>query len=205
MTLCLMLASTSSSANDPAEATMPAGGHEHHHHLMAEATVKRTTAQYRLPDITVVRADGTRVNFAQEINDGQPVLLNFIFTTCTTICPVMSQTFAEVQKRLGPDAARIKMVSVSIDPEQDTPARLTEFASRYQAGRQWNFYTGDTQTSIAIERAFDLYRGYAVYDKMNHLPVTYFRGAPGQSWVRLDGFASPDALVGEVRAQIAQR
>jgi protein SCO1/2 len=113
----------------------------------------------------------------------------------------MSQTFAEVQKRLGPDAAKLKMISVSIDPEQDTPTRLADYAKRYQAGAQWSFYTGTIEASILVQRAFDVYRG----GKMNHSAVTLYRTAPGQPWVRLDGFATPDAVLGEVRTPIAQK
>jgi protein SCO1/2 len=180
----------------------PADPHAHHHQMMqAPPPVARTAVNYRVPDTTLVRSDGVRVNFAHELDDGRPVLLDFIYTTCTTICPVMSQTFAEVQKRLGPDAAKVKMVSVSIDPEQDTPARLTEYSKRYRAGAQWSFYTGSVESSVAVQRAFDVYRG----DKMNHSPVTLFRAAPGRPWVRLDGFATPDAVLGEVRTEIAQK
>lgn len=193
----LLLGSTGVSAEEAA--TDP---HAHHHHMMqAPPPVTRSTANYNAPDITLVRSDGARVQFSHELDDGRPVLLDFIYTTCTTICPVMTQTFAEVQKRLGRDAAKVKMVSVSIDPEEDTPARLTEYAKRYQAGAQWTFYTGSAEASIAVQRAFDAYRG----DKMNHAPVTFFRGAPGQPWIRLDGFATPDAVVGEVRTQVAQK
>jgi protein SCO1/2 len=180
----------------------PVDPHAHHHQMMqAPPPVARSTVNYQIPDITLVRSDGARVNFAHELEDGRPVLLDFIYTTCTTICPVLSQTFAEVQKRLGNDAAKVKMVSVSIDPEEDTPARLSEYARRFGAGAQWSFYTGSVQSSVAVQRAFDVYRG----DKMNHSPVTLFRAAPGQAWVRLDGFATPDALLGEVRTQVAQK
>jgi protein SCO1 len=180
----------------------PADEHAHHHHMMGMApAVTRTTANYAMPDVTLMRSDGTRVKLAQELNDGQPVLLDFIYTSCTTICPVMTQTFAEVQKRLGKDAAKVKMVSVSVDPEQDTPSRLTEYAKKYGAGAQWSFYTGSVEASIAVQRSFDVYRG----DKMNHSPVTFFRAAPGQPWVRLEGFATPDAVLGEVRTQVAQK
>ena len=176
--------------------------HAHHHHMMqAPPPTTRSTVNYKVPDIALVRSDGARVQFSHELDDGRPVLLNFIYTTCTTICPVMTQTFAEVQKRLGRDAAKVKMVSVSIDPEEDTPARLTEYAKRYQAGAQWTFYTGSAEASLTVQRAFDAYRG----DKMNHAPVTFFRSAPGQPWIRLDGFATPDAVLGEVRTQVAQK
>ncbi len=177
--------------------------HAHHHHMaMAPPQVTRSIANYFVPDtITLVRSDGARVSFARALNDGSPVLLDFIYTTCTTICPVLSQTFAEVQKRLGADAAKVKMLSVSTDPEQDTPARLTEYAKRYRAGAEWTFYTGTVEASIAAQRAFDVYRG----DKMNHTPLTFFRRAPGQPWVRLDGFATPDAVMDEVGAKVEQR
>jgi len=169
--------------------------------MEAPPPVTRSTANYTVPDVTLVRADGAQVNFAHELDDGRPVLLDFIYTTCTTICPVLSQTFAEVQKHLGANAAKVKMVSVSIDPEEDTPARLTEYAKRYHAGAQWSFYTGSLQASQLVQRTFDVYRG----DKMNHTPVTLFRAAPGQPWVRLDGFATPDMVLGEVHTQIAQK
>jgi len=61
------------------------------------------------------------------------VLLNFIFTTCSSICPLMSRTLEEFQRKLGSEAARVHLMSISIDPEQDTPARLT--GSPANAGR----------------------------------------------------------------------
>lgn len=174
---------------------------QHHHMIEAPPPVVRSIANYPVPDVALVRADGTRVRLAPELDDGRPVLLDFIYTTCTTICPVLSQTFAEVQKRLGADAGKVKMVSISIDPEEDTPARLTDYSKRLHAGAQWQFYTGTVQASLAAQRAFDAYRG----DKMSHTPVTFFRSAPGQPWVRLDGFATPDALVNELRPTVAQK
>jgi protein SCO1/2 len=169
--------------------------------MEAPPPVIRSTANYPVPDVTLVRADGVRVKLAQELDDSRPVLLDFIYTTCTTICPVLSQTFTEVQKRLGSDASKVKMISISIDPEEDTPARLSDYAKRFRAGAQWQFYTGTIEASIATQRAFDAYRG----DKMSHSPVTFFRGAAGQPWVRLDGFATPDALVSELRPMVAQK
>jgi protein SCO1/2 len=83
------------------------------------------------------------------------------------------------------------MVSVSIDPEQDTPASLKKYAKKYKAKSQWNFYTGTVAASIEAQKAFGAYRG----DKMNHVPATYLRVASGQPWLRIDGFASPDELL----------
>jgi protein SCO1/2 len=177
--------------------------HAHHMHPMPpKAAWIKSSVSYKIPELTLVRADGAKVSLPRELDaDGKPVILNFIYTTCTAICPVMTQTFAEIQNRLGDDKAKVRMISVSIDPEQDTPPRLREYARKYSAGPQWRFYTGTVEASIATQKAFDAYRG----DKMNHLPVTFLRAAPGKPWVRLEGFAPPDEVMKEIRQLVASR
>jgi len=170
--------------------------HGDHHHNMATAEFKRSVVEYVLPEVMLMRTNRSRASFAQEINDGRPVVLNFIYTTCTAVCPMVSQTFAAFQDKLGPEAAGVHMVSISIDPEQDTPERLAAYQKRYQAGAQWNFYTGTLEDSIKIQKAFDTYFG----DKMNHRPIFFLRAAPGQPWVRLEAFTTPDDLFAEYRA-----
>jgi protein SCO1/2 len=93
------------------------------------------------------------------------------------------------------------MVSISIDPEQDTPARLREFAARYKAGPNWDFYTGTAAASISVQKAFNAYRG----DKMNHEPLTLLRKAPDQPWMRVEGLAAPEELVTWVRSLMAAK
>lgn len=161
----------------------------------AERDWMRSEQEVDLPEVRLVRADGAEVDLRGEIDDGRPVLLNFVFTSCTAICPVLSLTFARVQAALGPEKDRVHMVSVSIDPEHDRPARLLEYAKRYGAGPQWSFYTGTPEASVEVQKAFEVYRG----DKMNHPPVTFLRAAPGQPWVRLNGFARADEVVAEYR------
>jgi cytochrome oxidase Cu insertion factor (SCO1/SenC/PrrC family) len=99
----------------------------------AAAVVSRSTVAYATPGVTLVRADGKRVSLPGELDDGRPVLLNFIFTTCSSICPLTSRTLEEFQRKLGPEAVRVHLMSISIDPEQDTPARLTAPSSKVRA------------------------------------------------------------------------
>jgi protein SCO1/2 len=161
----------------------------------------RSTASYKIPSVRLVREDGTTVSLPEEIDDGKPVVLTFIFTSCATICPVMSALFSQLQDRLGTDRSKVHMASISIDPERDRPERLAEYAKRYHAGPQWHYYTGTVQASLAVQRAFDTYRG----DKMNHSPVTFVRSRPGSPWLRIDGYATPDELAAEVRPLMAAR
>lgn len=169
--------------------------HEHHHHAEAAPGYARQVANYTLPSVSLTRTDGVTAKFPQELDDGRPVMVDFIYTSCTAICPILSHSFSEFQRRLGAEREQVHMVSISIDPEEDTPKRLSDYASRFDAGRQWNFYTGSTGASVTLQKAFQVYFG----GKMHHRPVTFLRAAPGEPWVRLDGFTSPEELLAEYR------
>jgi protein SCO1/2 len=171
------------------------------HHAASSSAVTRTTAHYATPNVEVVREDGRHVRLREEIEDGRPVVLAFIYTSCTTICPVTSQTLEQLQARLGAERARVHLASISIDPEQDTPARLQEYARRFHAGPEWQHYTGSRAASDAAQRAFGAYRGA----KMDHQPVILVRAQPAGDWVRFDGFATADQLLAELPLAHAAR
>jgi protein SCO1/2 len=175
----------------------PGAGMDHSQHMamMNKTGYQRSEHRYALPELTLVDQGGEPVPVRSLLEGDEPVMLNFIFTTCTTICPVMSATFAQVQEELGPAREKVRMVSVSIDPEHDTPERLREYAERYKAGPQWRFLTGDLDDSIAVQKAFDVYRG----NKMSHEPTTLLRVSQDGPWVRLDGIASAAQIVAEYR------
>ena len=167
----------------------------------ATQPLRIATSSYQVPAVSLVRQTGETVSLAQEINDGRPVVLNFIFTSCGAICPLMTQTLASFQRLLGSDSARVHIMSISIDPEEDTPARLRAYARDFHAEPGWTFYTGTPEASIAAQKAFNMYRG----DKMSHSAVTLMRAAPGASWTRVDGFATPEQLLREYRGLLAAR
>ena len=185
--LSLLVAAGSAVAHDAAE-----------HHAKVQETM-RSVISYKVPDVKLVRDDGKTVSLPEELNDGRPVVLNFIYTTCSGICPVLSQTFSQLQEKLGGDREKIHLMSISIDPEQDTPARLREYARKFGAAAGWQHYTGTVAASLAVQRAFDVYRG----DKMSHTAVTLLRMAPEKPWVRIDGFATGDDLLNEFHDLVA--
>ncbi|MGB8338315.1 MAG: SCO family protein [Burkholderiales bacterium] len=180
------------------------GGVDHgdmkHGGAMAKSGYERTTADYKVPALKLIGTDGQPQFLPTALDQNKPVMLNFVFTTCGGICPMMSATFSQVQKQLGADSSKLQMVSISIDPEHDTPAVLMDYAKKFSAGPQWQFMTGSAENSIAVQRAFDMYRG----DKMNHTPVTFLRAGEGKPWVRIEGDANAADLVREIR-QLAQK
>ena len=179
---------------DPAHHAMDGMGADAHAHHANVPALSRTEVRYQIPEVPLVRDDGRRVDLRSEIEDGRPVVVAFIYTSCSAVCPLTTQTLSALQSRLGAARDHVHLLSISIDPEQDTPARLREYARRFSAGPAWNYYTGSLAASQAAQRAFDVYRG----DKMSHSPVTLVRAAPGEAWVRLDGFATADQLYAEL-------
>jgi protein SCO1/2 len=198
---CFVAALLVGGLSSPADAQQqqPPPAHEGHVHKQPppQATTRerftRTTEVYVPPDVTLMDASGAEVRLASALGHEGPILLQFIFTTCPTICPVMSATFSAAQEKFGPDLDRVRMISITIDPEQDTPARLGEYARKFKARRQWLFLTGKMESVIAVQKAFDAYRG----NKMRHEPLTFLRAGPGQPWVRLDGLLSAAQLFDE--------
>lgn len=170
-------------------------GHEHHAEMMKTQGYLRTEVAYQVPDVMLTNQDGGRVSLRTLLAGPRPVMLNYIYTSCTTICPVLSASFAQTQKALGKEARDVRMVSISIDPEHDTPARLRDYAQRFEAGEGWELLTGSLADIVAVQKAFDAYRG----NKASHIPLTLIRAGAGDRWIRLQGFASAGELVQEYR------
>ena len=174
--------------------------HAHHRHTMESSSYSRSVHDYPLPDVEVVTMAGETTRLLDEVNPGKPVMVNFVFTTCTTICPIMIATFAQVQSELGDESDEVRMISFSIDPEYDTPERLRKYAALFNAGPQWQFLTGSLANSVAIQKAFDVYRG----NKMNHEPTYLMKAADSDTWVRIDGLAKAAEIVAEYHRLVGQ-
>lgn len=166
---------------------------------VSDRTYRRHLGEYRLPDVPLTRADGTRITSGEALASTGPVMLNFIFTSCSSICPILSATFAQVGTLLEDEVPQLRFVSISIDPEQDTPAVLRRYAQRYGADGRWQFFTGSRDDIIALQRAFDALRG----NKTGHRPLTFLRRDPTGPWLRIEGFPKAEELAGEYRALVA--
>jgi protein SCO1/2 len=171
---------------------------DHDHHQPPRYA--RELASYTAPDVTLLDANGEKRSLRSLLDHDGPVLLQFIFTTCPTICPVMSEIFSAAQEKFGPDVERVRMISITIDPDQDTPARMKEYARQLRARHQWIFLTGAADDILAVQIAFDIYRG----NKMRHEPVTFLRASFDQRWARINGLMSAADLMAEYRRLISK-
>jgi protein SCO1/2 len=159
------------------------------------AKYERSVETFSIPDVVLINQLGERVRLKSLLETDQPVIVDFIYATCTTICPVLSAGFANLQKKLGPDAGEIRLVSITIDPENDTPGAMKVYLDRYQAGPGWDFLTGSRRDVDQVMRAFDAY----FRDKMDHRPLSFIRSPQDGKWVRLNGLMSSGDLMNELQ------
>ena len=161
----------------------------------AEPKYTRSIERYQIPDVTLVNQDGERVRLKALLESDEVVLVDFIYATCTTICPVLSAGFSSLQRKLAPEGKTPRLVSISIDPDHDTPAIMKEYLQRYRAGKGWSFLTG-TRTDIdLVLKALDAY----IPNKMSHYPLVEMRSPADGTWVRLFGLMGTKDLLEEYR------
>ena len=150
--------------------------------------------RYTLPPISLQGADGAIRPLAKVLDDGRPVVLTFMYSSCATVCPITNQTLVQFEQLLGAERPRVNTVSISIDPTYDSVQKLSDYAKR--TGATGSFYTGDPGASEAVQRAFNVWRGG---EKMNHKPVFLLKARSATSWVRIDGLVTPKELLAAYR------
>jgi protein SCO1/2 len=160
-----------------------------------EIKYKRTIENYTMPDVTLINQDGKRVKFKSLINSNKPVVVDFIYGTCTTICPVLSAGYVNLQRKLGPNSGNVHLISISIDPENDTPKVMKEYLKRYRAQPGWDFFTGSRTDIDKVMHAFDAY----IPNKMYHYPLTLIRDPKDGKWVRVFGLTSTSEFMNEYK------
>ncbi|HEY3040346.1 MAG TPA: SCO family protein [Pyrinomonadaceae bacterium] len=145
----------------------------------------------QIPDSKVLDQNGKSLNFYSDLIKGKTVAINFIFTTCTTICPPLTATFRRVQQELGRTGQNVQLISVSVDSSVDTPERLRDFAAKFNAGPGWTFVTGEKAEIDRLLRAL----GVAVANKNDHTPMILIGNDVSGFWTRSYGLSSPATLI----------
>jgi cytochrome oxidase Cu insertion factor (SCO1/SenC/PrrC family) len=155
-----------------------------------EAGDATSLSSSKIPDVTIFDQDGNRLKFYSDLIKGKTVAINFIFTTCTTICPPLTANFRRVQQDLAQVGHPVHLISVSVDPSTDTPERLREFAAKFKAGPGWTFVTGDKADIDSILQEF----GVAIANKNDHTPMILIGNDVKGYWTRTYGLSSPTTL-----------
>jgi len=176
--------------------------HSAHKQMMQQKESNSSHADISLPDAVMVTQDGDQVNLAADIVADRIVVVDFVYTTCTTVCPVLSAIFTQVQHKLGDRLGDdVIMVSISVDPLRDTPARMKSYASNLGAGDGWVWLTGQKQTVTKVLEEFGAYTpNFEDHPSM----ILVGDGKSGQ-WARYLGFPAADQIVEKVNEFSAER
>jgi protein SCO1 len=175
--------------------------HAHHKAQMGTGYEMRTDeAHVELSQALMRDQTGMAVSLKDEVAGDRILVIDFIFTSCQTICPVTTSLLVEARKRLGDvPGSDLAFVSMSIDANNDTPDRLKAFADRHRA--DWTFLTG--QKAI-MDKALNDMDAYSTNPE-DHAPMILVGDASSGRFIRMFGLPDPDRVEQEVRQLLTRR
>lgn len=175
---------------------------DHAGHQPPVATPPAKSVALKVPDALLTDQDGRQRRLVSEIMGDQVIVANFVYTSCTTICPVTSALFSQLQDKLGEQLDRqVRLISLSVDPARDTPARLKSYAATHGARPGWVWLTGAPAEVTAALKGFGTYT--ANY-KDHPVVILIGDGRSGQ-WTRYFGFQDSERLANKVKEVLAAR
>jgi protein SCO1 len=154
-----------------------------------------------IPDIVVLNQNGENVRFYSDLIKGKTVVIDFIFTSCTTTCPTLTTVLRNAQETLsGNTAQETQFISISVDPLNDQPEKLKQYAARFEAGAGWTFVTGAKTDIDKLLKSLGATNG----KKENHQPLILIGNDNAGIWTRSYGIPSPSSIVRIVNATMSK-
>lgn len=144
-----------------------------------------------IPDTPVLDQNGMSRLFYTDLVRDKIVAVNFVFTRCTMVCPMLGFKFGQLRELLGAQAGEsIHLVSISTDPLYDTPERLNAWAQKFNAGPGWNQVTGNKQD---IDHLLKSLKAFSA-DKQDHSSLVLLINDSLNEWLWLDGESDPKLI-----------
>lgn len=146
--------------------------------------------------------DGRARVFKTDLIGDKVVAINFVFTSCSTICTPMTGVFSQLRNRLGPLYGKeVSLLSITLDAATDTPERLRTFAEPFKRDAHWTFVTGKKEVVEPLLQSL----GGAVKVREQHPAMTLLVDGRSGEYVRLFGLKTPDELAQATRELLARR
>lgn len=138
--------------------TVPARAQKHDGHTGApkvNASKPLPIPKLTIPDVEVLDQEGRKQKFHTDLVKDKIVVINFVFTTCRSMCPLLGNNFSRLQAALGERLNKdVFLISVSTDPEVDSPEKLKEWGEKYKAKEGWTLVTGDKEQLTPLLEVF---------------------------------------------------
>lgn len=164
----------------------------HENHVTPERKSQATQTSIFIDDTAL--QDHTRMerHLRSDVIGDRIAVIDFIYTSCTTMCPMVSSVMARLQKDLGERLEReVILVSVSVDPVRDTPEKLAAHARKFDQGKGWVWLTGSRYNVQEVLRNF----GITISNLEEHAPMVMVGRADNSNWYRLVGIPHPDDVM----------
>ena len=143
-------------------------------------------------DVSLINQNGQPMRVYSDLLKDKVVIINSFFTSCTSVCPMMARSITKIQDRLGDRLGKdVHIISISVDPETDTPPRLKEFADKFNARPGWYFLTGKKADVEFTLRKLGQY----VEAKDDHTTVIIMGNVRTGLWKKVMGMAAPEELI----------
>jgi protein SCO1 len=160
-----------------------------------------SAGKQNIPDAELVDQDGKTVHLYSDLLKGRVAALSFIFTTCTTICPLIGAELARLQTELGESLGEdIVLISVSVDPATDTPQRMKAWGAQFGAKPGWKLLTGDKEAIDQLLRIVGLYTP----DIQSHSPFLVLVNDRAGDWTRVNALETPPRRIAEILRKMAE-
>src|SRR5215470_8777762 len=149
------------------------------------------------PNLPVIDQNGRKLNFYDDVIKGKIVVISFIYTSCQDLCPLTTAKMAQIEDKLDGAVGRdLFFISMSVDPENDTPERMKAFADAFDVGPGWLFLTGKVADIRAINYKLGDRSDRSLSDHRNEIVLG--NDAIGD-WQRASVFGDIDSLVISIR------
>lgn len=155
-----------------------------------QADTDLSPAHSYFTDLVLTNQHGQPMRLYSDLLHGRTVVISAFFASCTGVCPVIHGKMRELQEWLGDRlGSEVYLISLSVDPETDTPEALAEYAHHLGAEEGWYFLTGDTdQVRLALSKL-----GMSVTSREQHTNVLYLGREPQSRWAKVSGM-DPELL-----------
>ena len=163
----------------------------------ATLTSTEEGARQYFTDLELVTQNGEEVRFFTDVLKDKVVLINFVFTHCQDACPLITQKLLSTRDLLGEEvSARVHFISISIDPERDTPAALQSFMTKFKVPTDnWVFLTGEKQNVEHIVKKLGQYND----NVEEHSTLILAGNVNKRHWVKIPPTMPPVGIAEKLR------
>jgi protein SCO1/2 len=176
-----------------------------HRYNFKDSSPRELLQRRHLPNVELINQDGKTVHFYDDLVKDKRVVIQFMFTRCKDICPVITHHLVDVQKMLnGRVGNDIFFYSISLSPEEDSPRDLKAFAKKHGVGPGWTFLTGKPDDILHLRKSLGFFYNDPKQDadRNNHTGMIMIGTEPLVRWAHCPGGSKPEWIATVIRTEM---